>query len=153
MAKVGVGSWAAANVPQRILLVGKAVGEAVGEAAGPSTRDDGRALAAALVEDGYEVTHTENDVQLLECLHDIAECKLRAPSAIVLAARLSEAAGEALFRAIEGTGWHLPVVFAGGPGRYRGYVPPTQALFGPVDTADMRAVIRAVCRSPQLTLH
>ncbi len=131
------------NVPQRILLVGE-VGE--GHARGED-------LAAALVEDGYEVTHTENDTQLLECLHEIAECKLRAPSAVVLAVRLSEAAGDALFRAIEGTGWQLPVVFSGGPGRYRGHVPATQALFGPVDTADMRAVVRAVCASPRLTLH
>jgi len=128
------------KVPQRILLVGD----------GRKPIDE---LAQALVDDGYEVTHTENDAQLLECLHAIAECKLRAPSAVVLAARLSEPAGDALFKAIQGTGWHLPVVFAGGPGRYRGYVPPTQALFGPVHTDDMRAVVRAVCKSPQLTLH
>jgi DNA-binding NtrC family response regulator len=128
------------NVPQRILLVG-------------DTRGRGDELATALVEDGYEVTHTENDVQLLECLHAIAECKLRAPSAVVLAARLSEDAGDVLFHAIQGTGWRLPVVFAGGPGRYRGHVPSSQALFGPVDTADMRAVVRAVCSAARLTLH
>jgi DNA-binding response OmpR family regulator len=128
------------TVPQRTLLVGDAHAR-------------GAELATALVEDGYEVTHTENDVQLLECLHAIAECKLRAPSAVVLAARLSEAAGDALFTAIRGTGWQLPVVFAGGPGRYRGHVPETQALFGPVDTADMRAVVRAVCTARELSLH
>ena len=128
------------RVPQRILLVGDVL----------AVCDD---LATTLVEDGYEVTHTENDSQLLECIDAISECKLRAPSAIVLAARLSEAAGSAIFEAIGRTGWRVPVVFAGGPGRYRGHVPSSQALFGPVSRQDVRAVVRAVCTSPGLTIH
>jgi DNA-binding NtrC family response regulator len=140
MAAPGALTAATFTVPQRILLVG-----------GQNTPS--HELATALVDDGYEVTHTDNDAQLLECLDAIQECKLRAPSAIVLATRLSEPAGEGLFQAIGRTGWRIPVVFAGGPGRYRGVVPPSQTLFGPVDTADMRAVVRAVCSSASLTNH